>query len=148
MPQLPLSLVELSKLVVLSVVENLEMEWITQEAVAAPEQYVLQLQVRVAAAGAQNSPTTRKTTLIQSPRMSARALLESLADAPPGRHDCVKPCRRGRWILLACASVCCRATCRRWIASPSSTLRTTNWWRCPSISASRHVSRNPTPDTL
>ena len=79
MPQLPLSLVELSKLVVLSVVENLEMEWITQEAVAAPEQYVLQLQVRVAAAGAQNSPTTRKTTLIQSPRMSARALLESLA---------------------------------------------------------------------
>jgi hypothetical protein len=39
--------------VVLNVVENLEIEWMTQEAVAAPEQYVLQLQVP------QKSPTAR-----------------------------------------------------------------------------------------
>lgn len=43
MPQLPLALVELSKLVVLNVQDNLEMEWMTQEAVKAPEQYVLQV---------------------------------------------------------------------------------------------------------
>ena len=47
MPQLPLALAELSKLVVLNVVGNLEMEWMTQEAVAAPEQFVLQLQARL-----------------------------------------------------------------------------------------------------
>jgi len=47
MPQLPLALVELSKLVVLNVQDNLEIEWMTQDAIVAPEQYVLQLQARL-----------------------------------------------------------------------------------------------------
>ena len=47
MSQLPLALIELSKLVVLNVQDNLEIEWMTQEAIAAPEQHVLTLQARL-----------------------------------------------------------------------------------------------------
>ena len=47
MSQLPLSLVELSKLVVLNVQDNLEIEWMTAGAIAAPEQHVLTLQARL-----------------------------------------------------------------------------------------------------
>lgn len=57
-PQLPLALVELSKLVVLNVQENLEMEWMTQEAVQAPEHYVLQV-------GPLESPCQRFSALVQ-----------------------------------------------------------------------------------
>lgn len=45
--QLPLALIELSRLVVLNVQDNLEIEWMTAEAIAAPEQHVLMLQARL-----------------------------------------------------------------------------------------------------